>query len=67
MEPQPDEWKKKLPDGRTVTYESNIGRGRVGGPISAQVEGDVIKHNDIATHEMERQEIEAAFAGVLER
>jgi hypothetical protein len=65
MNPQPDEWTNKLPDGRTVDYTSNIGPGRGGGPITAKAEGDVIKHTDTATHEMNRKEIEAAFAGVL--
>jgi hypothetical protein len=65
MNPQPDGWTNKLLDGRTVVYTSDMGPGRVGGPITAQAEGDVIKHTDIATHEMNRQEIEAAFAGVL--
>ena len=65
MNPQPDEWTNNLPDGRTVVYTSDIGPGRGGGPITAQAEGVVFKHTDIATHEMTRQEIEAAFAGVL--
>ena len=67
MNPQPDRWTKKLPDGRTVTYTSDIGPGNAGGPIGAQVEGNVIKHADVARHEMTRQEIEAAFAGVFAR
>jgi hypothetical protein len=65
MNPQPDKWTKRLPDGRTVVYTSDIGLKRVGGPITAQVEGNVIKHTDLATHEMNQQEIEAAFAGIL--
>lgn len=63
MNPQPDQWTKKLPDGRTVVYRSNIGLESGGGPITALV-GD-IKHTDIAIHPMTRQEIEAAFVGVL--
>jgi hypothetical protein len=62
VEPQPDQWPNKLPDGRTVVYGSDIGPGLVGGPIDAQAEGDIIKHTDIATCEMNRHEIEAIFA-----
>lgn len=65
MEPQPHQWTKKLPDGRIVDYTSNIGPKNGGGPITAQVQGEDIKHTDIATHPMTRQEIEAEFAGVL--
>ena len=66
MNPQPDEWTNKLPDGRTVVYTSNLGSplsGLGGGVITAQV-GD-IRHTDTATLPMTRQEIEAAFAGVF--
>jgi hypothetical protein len=65
MNPQPDGWTKKLPDGRIVGYTSDIGKESGGGPITAQVRGEVIKHTDFATHPMRRQEIEAAFTGVL--
>jgi|HubBroStandDraft_6_1064221.scaffolds.fasta_scaffold2462216_2 hypothetical protein len=67
MELQPDRWTNKLPDGRTVTYTSNIGTGGAGGSITAQAEGNVIAHSGSAGHEMNRQEIEAVFAGVLAR
>jgi hypothetical protein len=66
MNPQPDEWTKKLTDDRMVVYTSNLGSplsGVGGGVITAQV-GD-IKHTEIATHPMTRQEIEAIFAGIL--
>ena len=38
MNPQPDEWTNKLPDGRTVVYTSDIGPGRDGGPIGAEAD-----------------------------
>jgi hypothetical protein len=65
MEPQPDQWANKLPDGRIVEYTSNIGKDSGGGPITAQVRGEVIKHEGIVTRPMSRKEIEAEFAGVL--
>ncbi len=65
MQPQPDQWTKKLPDGQIVDYTSNVGPGNIGGPITAQVRGELIKHEGIATRPMSREEIEAEFAGVL--
>jgi hypothetical protein len=63
MEPQPDQWQTKLPDGRMVTYTSNIGPN--GGPIAAQEVNEVLKHTDFAYGRMTRRQIEAVFADVL--
>jgi hypothetical protein len=65
MEPQPDQWQSKLPDGRTVTYTSNIGAVGVGGPIAAQLANEILKYTNFAGGPMTRREIEAVFADVL--
>jgi hypothetical protein len=65
MEPQPDQWQSKLPDGRTVTYTSNIGPQGVGGPIAAQVANEDLKHTNFVNGPMPRREIEAVFVELL--
>jgi hypothetical protein len=64
MEPQPDLWQSKLPDGRIVSYASNISP-QGDGQLSAQVANDDIKHLADADGPMTRREIEAVFAHVL--
>jgi hypothetical protein len=64
MEPQPDQWRSKLPDGRIVTYTSNISR-QGDGPLSAQVANERLKHTAPANGRMSRKEIEAIFAHLL--
>jgi hypothetical protein len=54
----PDQWTKKLPDGRTVLYTSNIEAG-TGGVITARVEE--IKHSKTVQTPMTREEVEARF------
>jgi hypothetical protein len=54
----PDQWTKKLPDGRTVVYTSNIEAG-IGGVITARV--DEIKHTKAVKAPMTREEVEAHF------
>jgi hypothetical protein len=58
----PDEWTKKLPDGRTVVYTSNIEAG-TGGVITARVVD--IAHTQHVYAPMTRQEVEALFAPTL--
>jgi hypothetical protein len=54
----PDQWTKKLPDGRTVIYASNIEPG-TGSVITARVEE--IKHTKAVQAPMTREEVEAHF------
>jgi hypothetical protein len=54
----PDQWTKKLPDGRTVVYTSNIEAG-TGGVITARVEE--IKRTKAVQAPMTREEVEAHF------
>jgi hypothetical protein len=57
-----DEWTKKLADGRTVVYTSNIEAG-TGGVITARV-GDIALTQHVYAP-MTRQEVEALFAPTL--
>jgi hypothetical protein len=54
----PDQWTKKLPDGRTVVYTSNIEAG-TGGVITARVEE--IEHTNTGQAPMTREEVEVHF------
>jgi hypothetical protein len=54
----PDHWTKKLPDGRTVVYTSNI-EADTGGVITARVEE--IKHTKAVQAPMTREEVEDHF------
>ena len=54
----PDQWTKKLPDGRTVVYTSNID-AVTGGVITARVEE--IKHTKTVQASMTREEVEVHF------
>ena len=54
----PDQWTKKLPDGRTVVYTSNID-AVTGGVITARVEE--IKHTKTVQVSMTREEVEVHF------
>jgi hypothetical protein len=53
-----DEWTKKLSDGRTAVYTSNIEAG-TGGMIPARVEE--IKHKKTVRAPMAREEVEVRF------
>jgi hypothetical protein len=54
----PDQWTKKLPDGRTVVYTSYFSP-ESGGVITARV--DEIKHTKAVQAPMTREEVEAHF------
>jgi hypothetical protein len=53
-----DQWTKKLPDGRTVVYTSDISP-EGGGMITARVEE--IKHTKTVQAPMTREEVEVHF------
>jgi hypothetical protein len=57
-----DEWTKKLADGRTVAYTSNIVAG-ADGVVTAR-EGDIALTQHVHAP-MTRQEVEALFAPTL--
>jgi hypothetical protein len=54
----PDQWTKKLPDGRTVVYTRDVSP-ESGGVITARV--DEIKHTKPVHRPMTREEVEAQF------
>jgi hypothetical protein len=56
-----DEWSKKLPDGQTVIYTSDITAG-IGGAITRKV-GDMIQTIQVSIP-ISREQVEAQFGDV---